>query len=344
MGALFSRPGRDAGSLSLGLFAAGNQSSINSSAVAPYLGTNTGTYLGVNASSLPAIPFEWIVSPTHDTLASSCPDASQIATWLAVTEAIITAAALLVGYRPFVHALSRGRLGTRIDRSIWLTWPVPFVCQLTANAIIAGAIVGQTHGYTSLNKLHIFMAYMARPRFAFILLACLRCLVAVPRPRRFAKTAIVNYKTDDGVEFPYTDAWITTALSELMLFLLSAVFTGVTWHRLPSQSKARDFISDHVNYVASIPGVMVLAVLTFVPLHKRYGEAFPLEGRRYETGRHWGAMVSRDGRARLVVKKQKRVTLIKRVACALAGGVILGYICLAQWAYWTRFLQMPGLL
>lgn len=343
MGALFSRPGHDANTLSLGLFEAGNTSSINSPTIAPYLGINTGVYNGINTSSLPPIPLEWIVSPMHGS--GACPSDARIATWLAVTEAIITCIALLAAYRPFVHAISRGYVGNRIKDSIWVTWTIPLACQLTADAIIAGAVVGQTPGYTNLNKLHIFTVYMARPRFAFILIACLRCLVAVKRPRKFAKTTIVKYKTDDGVEFPYTDAWITTAVSELFLLIISAIFTGVTWHRLPSQSKPREFISDHVSFISSAPGLMLLVVITFVPIYKRYGEAFPLEGRRYETYRHWGATVSRDGRARVGVKKQKqRIVLTKRLGCALAGGVILGYISLVQWAYWNRFLQMPGVL
>lgn len=341
MGTLFSRPSHDADTLLLEIFPAGNESSVNSSTVRPYLGINTGAYDGIDIGNLPPIPLEWIVSPTH--ISGSCPNGTQIATWFAVTEAIITVIAVLVAYRPFVHISSRGYLGNRIKDSVWLTWTIPFVSQLLANAIIAG-VVGNTDGYTSLNKLHIFNVYMARPQFVFVLIAVLRCVVTVKRPRAFAKTTIVKHKTDDRIEFPYTDAWITIAVAEIFIFIVSAIFTGVTWHRLPSQSKPREFISDHVSFISSIPGLMFLAMLTFVPVYRRYGEAFPLEGRRYETGRYWGARLKRDGQVSVGVKKQQRVTFFKRAGCALVGGVILGYICLAQWAYWTRFLQMTGVL
>ena len=85
-------------------------------------------------------------------------------------------------------------------------------------------------------------------------------------------------------------------------------------------------------------------MIALIPFHKRYGEAFPAEGRRYETGRHWGVSVRRDGTARVGVKHRKRQTVLKRWASAIVGGIVLGYVALVQFAYWTRFLEMSGVL
>lgn len=344
MGILFSRPSLDANVLSLGLYPAGNVSSVDSPTIGPYLGINSGLYDGIPADHWPAIPYEWIVSPTPGQISdASCPNGANILTWFGVTEAIITVLTPLVAYRPFIHYISRGYLGRRIKSSVSVTWTIPLALQLLANAIIA-AMVGHTAGYGKLNMLRIFTVYIARPRFYPIVVGLLRCLVPVKRPREWAKTTIVQHKVDDRVEFPYTDAWIATSISETVLLVITAIFTGVTWHRMPSESKPRDYISDHVNFVASAPALMFLAMIALVPVYKRYGEAFPIEGRRYETGRQWGATVSRDGRARVRVKKSRQQAVLKRVASAAAGAVLLGYVTLVQWAYWTRFLSMTGLL
>lgn len=337
MGTFFSRPGRESTSLPEGAFAAGNISSLDSSSIAPYLGINTGLY----DAPYPPIPFEWIVSPSS--IDGSCPDGAQILTWFGVTEAIITVLVPLFAYRPFIHWITRGWLGRRAKNGIALTWTITFACQLLASATVA-FIIGNTPGYGSLNMLHIFTVFISRPRFHPIVLALLRCVVPVKRPRGYDKTMIIKRSIDDRVEFPYTDAWITTSFSEILVLLISAIFTGVTWHRLPSDSKSREYASDHVNFVTSTPGIMFLCMLAFVPVYKRYSEAYPIEGRRYETGRHWGVTVSSDGRTRIGVKKGGRKTTAKRAANAVCAGLLLGYVSLVQWAYWTRFLEMTGVL
>ncbi|KAH7196327.1 uncharacterized protein B0J16DRAFT_408085 [Fusarium flagelliforme] len=336
MGILFSRPGRESSSLPPGAFHAGNLSSLNSSSIAPYLGVNTGLY----EAPLPPIPLEWIVSPSKID-GSSCPNGAQILTWFAVTEAVITVLVPLFAYRPFVHWTTRGRLGKRKKNSIALTWTITFACQLAASAIVAG-LIGST--YNTLNMLHIFTVFISRPRFHPIIVGLLRCVVFAKRPRDWDKSTIIKRSIDDRVEFPYTDAWISTSISELLLLLISAIFTGVTWNRLPADSKAREYASDHVSFMSSTPGIMLLCMLAFVPVYKRYGEAYPIEGRRYETGRHWGVTISSDGRTRVGVKKGKNKTTLKRVANAFCATLLLGYVYLVQWAYWTRLLEMTGLL
>lgn len=335
MGILFSRPGRESSSLPPGAFAAGNISSLNSSSIAPYLGVNTGLY----SAPLPPIPLEWIVSPSE--IDGTCPNGAQILTWFAVTDAIITVLVPLFAYRPFVHWITRGRLGKRKKNGVALTWTITFACQLTASAIVAG-LMGST--YNTLNMLHIFTVFISRPRFHPIIVGLLRCIVFAKRPREWDKSTIIKRSIDDRVEFPYTDAWIATSISELLLLLISAIFSGVTWNRLPSGSKAREYASDHVSFMSSTPGIMFLCMLAFVPVYKRYGEAYPIEGRRYETGRHWGVTISSDGRTRVGVKKGKNKTTLKRVANAVCATLLLGYVYLVQWAYWTRFLEMSGVL
>lgn len=354
MGILFSRPGLD--DPIAGVFPVGDPSSAESSSIQPYLGTNTGLYRDVSPNALPPIPFEWIVSP-RDIDGASCPNGSNILAWFAATEGVITALTLIVAHRSFIHRLSCRFLGKRRSNSVWITWTIPFVCQLIANAIIAG-VVGNTPGYGHLNKLHIFTAYMSRPRFYFVALAFLRALVSVKRPKELDKTTIIKRSRDNRFEFPYTDAWITTAVSELLLLIIGSIFTGVTWGRMPSASKAHEYIQDHVGYVSGAPGMMVLCMFVFIPVFKRYGDTFPVQGRygeaafraqgrRYGAGRRWGAVVNRSGEASIAVKseqKKKKDMLIKRTVSSVIGGVFLGFVCLIQWSYWTRFLEMPGVL
>ena len=344
MGILFSRPGHDNEFAPPGVYPAGAASSLNGSTIAPFLGINTGLYGDKVFSDLPPIPFEWIISPSSVTDASSCPTGSRIMTTFGIAETVITLLTPLLAYRPFIHWVSRGHLGRRVRSSVAVTWTIVFVFQLIANAIIAG-MVGNTPGYEHLNMLHIFTVYIGRPRFNFIVLGLLRSLVGKKWDRSMDKTNIIKKKTDERIEYPYTDSYITYMLSELLLLLIAAIFTGVTWHRIPSASKPRQYMEDLVNYVESAPGLMLLCVVAFVPIFKRYGDAFPVEGRRYETGRQWRVTVANDGRATVGIKDKKRKHMfLKRLASAVAAGVLMGYVCLVQWSYWTRFLSMPGVL
>ncbi|KAK7422585.1 hypothetical protein QQX98_001609 [Neonectria punicea] len=340
MGILFSRPGKD--TFPPGAYAAGATESINGSTIAPYLGINFGPYGDIPTSDLPPIPFEWIISPSE--IKNSCPDQSQIITMFAVTETVIVLLTSIVAYRPVVHFLSRGWLGNRGKDSAVLAWTITFACQLLANATIAG-MIGNTPGYGRLNMLRIFTVYIARPRFHVVILGLLRSLVGVQRTRSMDKTRIVDKRIDDRVEFPYTDAYIATAVSELLLLIIAAIFTGVTWHRMPSASMSRDYTDDIVSFVSSAPAIMLLCIVAFVPVYKRYGDAFPLEGRRYETTRRWGVTVSADGQASLQVRETKRKrSMMKKVASAAAASAFMGFVTVVQWSYWTRFLTMSGVL
>lgn len=343
MGIIFSKLHGD-NSIPPGAYTAGDAASLNSSTIKPYLGYNTGSYSGIPIDNLPPIPFEWIVSPS--TVMGTCPNASQVLTMFAVTEAVIVLLTPLVAYRPFVHWLSRGRLGRRRKNSPLWTWAVVFACGLLANAAVA-AIIGHSPGYGHLNMLHVFVVFLGRPRFHLVVLGVLRIVVAVARPRDMDKTRVVSRRLDNGTEFPYTDAYVAVALSELLMLVVAAVFTGVTWHRVPSASLARELLDTTVRFVSSTPGVMLVVVLAFVPAYKRYGEAFPAEGRRYDLGRRWGVSVAADGTARVGVKRKtmgaSRARWM-RVANAAAGGCMLGFVTLVQWAYWTAFLRMPGCL
>ncbi|KAF7562797.1 hypothetical protein G7046_g1319 [Stylonectria norvegica] len=344
MGILFSRPGQDSDVLPATAYPVGSVASINASAVAPYLGINYGLYGGIPTSDLPTVPFEWMISPSHAIEATSCPTASNILLMFGVTEVFIIALTPVFAYRPLIHYLSRGYFGRRKKASPALTWTISFLCQLLANAIIAG-LVGNTPGYGHLNMLHIFTLYMTRPRVTSVIMALLRSLVGVKRPRRMDKTNIIRRRTDNGIEFPYTDAYIATVSAEFFVLLISAVFTGVTWHRLPTTSKAREYMYDIVAYVSSAPAVLLLCMVAFVPVHKRYGDAFPLEGRRYKITRQWHATVAPDGQASLtVLDKTHKKVYIKRAVSAVASALLMGYISLVQWSYWQRFLKLPGVL
>ncbi|CAM1502733.1 Fc.00g075090.m01.CDS01 [Cosmosporella sp. VM-42] len=344
MGILFSRPGRDTNLAPNGTYPAGAASSINGTTIAPFLGINTGLYGDKSFSDLPPIPFEWIISPSSGHEFSSCPNGSRIMTTFGVAETVIALLTPLFAYRPFIHWATRGYLGRRVGSSVAVTWTIVIAFQLLANAIIAG-MVGHTPGYGHLNMLHIFTVYIARPRFNFVVLGLLRSLVGLKRDRSWDKTNIIKKQVDERVEFPYADSYITYMLSEMLLLIISAIFTAVTWKRIPSDSKVREYMEDLVSYMSSAPAVMLLCAAAFVPIWKRYGDAFPVEGRRYQTGRKWGVTIARDGRATVGVKDKKRErVLLKRVASAVAGAVLMGFVCLVQWSYWTRFLSMPGVL
>ncbi|RSM07813.1 hypothetical protein CEP52_005021 [Fusarium oligoseptatum] len=326
MGILFSRPAQE--TFPDGAYPVGNISSLNASSIFPYVGDNTGLYDGISKSDLPPIPFEWIVSPDADRVTDSCPNGDTILMFFGVSEAVISILVPIFGYRPLIHKLSRGYLGRRSKNTIAFAWTVTFACQLLANAIIAG-MIGNTPGYGHLNMLHIFTVYMTRPQFHFIVLALLRSLVGIKRTREFDKTTIINRRMDDRVEFPFTDSYIATVASEMLFIHHLCHFHGY----------------DLINYVSSIPGVMMLCILGFVPIYKRYGNAFPIEGRRYEAGRRWGASVAADGTARVRIKKSiRKGAAMKRIGSAVAAALLMGYVTLVQWSYWTRFLELPGVL
>ncbi|KPM36607.1 hypothetical protein AK830_g9964 [Neonectria ditissima] len=340
MGIVFSHPGKD--TFPPGAYAAGATASINGSTITPYLGINSGLYGDIPTKDLPPIPFEWMISPSEIT--DTCPNASQILAMFAVTEAIIVLLTPVIAYRPAIHFLSRGWLGKRRKGSVALTWTIVFTCQLLANAIIAG-MVGNTPGYGHLNMLRLFTVYMARPRFHIVVLGLLRSIVGVERGRDMDKTRIIDKRIDERVEFPYTDAYMTAGVSEMLMLIIGAIFTSVTWRRVPSASVAREYTSDIVSFVSSAPAVMLLCIFAFVPVYKRYGEAFPIEGRRYETARRWGVSVTTDGQASLRVRKTKRkASMAKKVASAAAAAVFMGFVTLVQFTYWARFLELPGVL
>lgn len=354
MGVLFSRPGDN--QLPAGSFAAGDLASAKAPSIAPYLGINTGiSYGDTPTEDLPPIPLEWIVSPRHVDNDTSCPDGSRVLAWLAITDAVVVVLAIILAHRSFIYHASRRLLGRR-RHSVWLIWIIPFVCQLIANAAIAG-LVGNTPGYEHLDKAHIFTVYLARPRYYYIPLALLRALVTIRRSREWDKTKIIQRLLDNRLEFPYADAWITTAISELLLLIVTAIFTGVTWNRLPGRSDARSFIHDNVSCVAATPAIMLVCVIVFIPIFVRYGEAFPIQGhygespfraqgRQHAAGRHWGAKVNKRGVARIGLKMstdQKSIA-IKRGVNSVIGCVFLGFICLIQWSYWSQFLKMSGVL
>lgn len=352
MGVLLSRPGDT--KLPAGSFAAGDLASAKAPSIAPYLGINTGiSYGDTPTPDLPPIPLEWIVSPRD--IDKSCPDGSRVLAWLAITDAVIVGLAIIFAHRSFIYHASCRLLGRR-KYSVGLTWIIPFACHLIANAAIAG-LVGNTPGYEHLDKAHIFTVYLARPRYYYIPLALLRALVAIRRAREWDKTKIIQRSRDNRLEFPYADAWITTAISELLLLIVTAIFTGVTWNRLPSRSDARSFIHGNVSCVAATPAIMLVCVVVFIPIFVRYGEAFPIQGhygespfraqgRQYAADRHWGAEVNRRGVARIGIKMstdQKSIA-IKRGVNSVIGCIFMGFICLIQWSYWSRLLDMSGVL
>lgn len=341
MGVFFSRASGHFGNGVTGSYPAGDFSSVDGDTIAPFIGINTGSYDGLTRSTLPPIPFEWIVSPASVVSRDQCPPASATLLTFGLTDLATAALAAVLTCQPVIRALSFGALGNRRPHATTWTWIFHLAFLLLGNAV-AAALVGRTSGYEKLNMLHIFTIYSSRPRISTVLLAILRSLVGV-RQRPAGATAKTGARQrghrrrlhED--EFPYADAYIAAIGAEFVLQIIAAIFTAVTWNRMPPASDARDYMASIVQFVQANPGLLALAALALVPVYRRYDEVFPVRGLGVSS-----RFMSSDSR------QERNMSLkgkwIRRVTGAFVSVLFIGFTYLIQYDYWTQFLELPGVL
>jgi hypothetical protein len=334
MGVFFSRASGHF-QTSIGGYIAGDFNSATAQNIAPFLGRNTGTYDGLNKTTLPPIPYEWIISPST-VEASQCPSNATMLFAFGLADLATAVLAMIFACQPVVRALSFHKLGNRSTTAIKWTWCIHLSFHLLGNAVVA-ALIGRTPGYGNLNMLHIFTLMTARPRANLVLLGILRSLVRVKFQRSSRdKTPRRRHTSQDQDEFFYADAYIAAVCAEFILVLIAAIFTGVTWNRMPIESDTRGYIGSVVQFVEANPGFVVFVMVALLPIYRRYGEAFPMRG--------WGASRFRSWDTRVVQNSSVKSIWAHRVGSALLATLFLGFVYMIQWDYFVQFLELPGVL
>jgi hypothetical protein len=320
-----------------------------------FLGRNTGSYGEANVS-IPPIPFEWILSPTvasADEVTEArlgCPSSSATLLAFGTADLITVLATAALASRPVMQRLTFGRFGnrkTKPDSVLW-TWSLHFALQLLANAAVA-AMMGRAEGYGQLNMLHIFTAFAARPKTHVAVLAVLRCVVGIQTRGATADRSKRGQRSSQRprTEFIYTDAYITAAVSEFFLSLIASIFAGVTWARYPGypRSDTEKFIGSVAKFLQACPGLIFLAAIGLVPLYRRFGEAFPIDGRSGGRTGAWIAMttVEAAGRRRVTAEQLgKKNMWLHRGMSGVVALVIYGIVSIVQYCYWAALLTLPG--
>jgi len=316
-----------------------------------YLGVNTGPYQSDNGTViLPPIPIEWIIAP-QNVSDGQCPTRSDNLELFGFTNLIVAALIVIFGCRPLIHLLTGGVLGnpSKFKSAFW-TWIFAFGLQVGANAIISRMIV-TTPGYEHLSMINVFALYSSRPRLNLLFSAYLRMYVGPVHTgkRRFQNAKLLNFfrrgkKGDDNgdssarkeannayhnryavvieeTEWVYTDSYIATAIGEVFVQLISAIFVGVTWHRFPNEI-IRDHMKSRVNCLLAAPAMAFLGWF-LVPIFVNR-KSFPTgEGVIYTSGTLWVG-----------------VTIYAIIYSAIVGTMTYG----VSWYYWTEFLNLPGSL
>jgi len=334
MGILFSRASGDLVSGVSGSHPAGAFDSANETNIAPFLGINTGSYYGLDKSTAPPIPFEWIVSPLTVS-PGQCSNGSTMLLVFGITDITTACLSIIFANQHIVRRLSFGRLGMQAPLSIGWTWSIYLALQLIANATIA-AMVGRTPGFEKLNMLHIFTLYSARPRANTLVLAVLRSTVGVRKAR--STVAARGRGPESKDEFPYADAYIGSMAAELTLQIIAAIFTGVTWGRLPGGlGSAKEYMGPVVQFAKANPGALAFAGLILIPIYRRRGEAFPISG--------WVAGSKfRSSDSRTAPRPSAKSIAINRFGTSLLAVLFVGFTYLIQFDYFTQFLELPGVL
>ena len=355
MGQFFSITPGSYGELVPGSYGhAGNVIPERVSEIREYMGRNTGRYGGTNLS-IPPIPYEWILSPAVDSVDHiteeqlDCPGTSATLLAFGIADLITVAVTAALASRPVMHMLTFGRFGnrsTKPDSVLW-TWSVHFAFQLLANAVVA-AIMGRSEGYGGLNMLHIFTLFAARPKTHVAVLGVLRCLVGIETKGATAERRKRGQRASQRprTEFIYTDAYITAAMSEFFLSLVASIFTGVTWSRYPGrpQSDTLVFIGSVAKFLQACPGLIFLAIIGLIPVYRRFGEAFPIDGRSGGRTGAWIAMTTMEASTRRVNMDSisPRTTWLHRGMSAFVALVIYGVVAIVQYCYWAALLTLPG--
>jgi hypothetical protein len=281
-------------------------------------GPSSGDY--TSAADLPPIPIEWIIAPFNAT-AAQCPSPAATLRTFGVTNAIVAVLAIVTGCRPIVHKLTRGYLGTRGGKTVRWFWMISLSLQLLANLLVS-LLIKNTKGYGHLSILNIFALYSARPRASLVVLMLLRIFVGI-NLRALRKSE----KYRDEIEFVYADSYLTTAIAELFMQLVAAIFIGVTWGRFPNR-EVKDYMGTMYKFMEALPGITFAGIGGFVPFYRRKDEALPRE--------------YRDVHGQLI--RSSVNVFCHRIGIACLGCLVIGLGYMFQWFYFDSFLRLPGSL
>ncbi|KAK6503565.1 hypothetical protein TWF481_008579 [Arthrobotrys musiformis] len=196
-------------------------------AFAHYYGRNSGSY---DEENPPPVPLEWMMSPLDP---SNCPKAEATLITFGVTATVVALGLVLASYQPFVRKVTCGCFGKKGSSGVWWTWIFTLSLFFVGNLAVSLVVVN-TEGYKHLLFKNVFALYISKPSFSMALLAILRILV---------------YSEGESV---YVDGYISTAISELVLKIVSAVFIGTTWERLPNQP-VKDYMNGALIYMKILP-------------------------------------------------------------------------------------------
>ncbi|KAF9877136.1 hypothetical protein CkaCkLH20_05402 [Colletotrichum karsti] len=122
-----------------------------------------------------------------------------------------------------------------------------------------------------------------------------------PTPQEFHVSGILEK------EDVYVDSYRSTLVAEILLYILSADFIGVTWGRFPNY-KIRNYMTPKTTYMEIAPVIMTVAALIAVPVYWR---------RSRDVGAKW---------------KRALAAMIARVWCGLCSPMgVLASLSLASW-------------
>ncbi len=224
--------------------------------IVPFLGYNTGDY---NNVALPPIPLEWIIAPVT-VVPGQCPSSQATKLTFGLANLAVLILVLVFGADPsytsshavfLVAAAASPSTGPGSSASASSSQPM---------SSLASSSCGRRGTSTSIWRM-CFTLYASRPRLNVLWTAILRITAGV-NMRRFSE------KHDAKPEFVYTDTYISSALAEFFLQLISATFTGFTWGRFPDEP-IKNYMKDIVGLICASPVFIFVGCTVLVPCWRR---------------------------------------------------------------------------
>lgn len=283
-------------------------------AYVPWFGINTGGYSAADDPDveLPPIPVEWIIAPTN-AQPGQCPSAAATMGSFGAAAAIVALGLLVLGRRTVVHKLTFGWLGTRHGKGVFFTWALSVSLHILSNLLVS-AIVVTSDGYERLSLVTVFALYASRPSFSMAVMVIARFVGFKAKPdaeeaRRHASLYGNKLETKNVGEFVYVDSYITSAIAEVVLRILAAVFVSVTWARFPDKV-IKAHMKPVITYMQIAPFLVLLGFVCAPIWHREP---------------HW---------------RRLRIRVTFAVLCL----PVLASFVTASWLYWSYFLELPGSL
>ncbi|KAK6343732.1 hypothetical protein TWF730_011321 [Orbilia blumenaviensis] len=263
----------------------GSSAGIFISALAQYYGRNSGSY---DTENPPPIPLEWMMSPSDP---RGCPKAEATLTAFGVTALVIALGVTLVSYQPFTRKVTFGCFGKKDSSGVWWTWILTTSMTLIGY-LGASLLVVNSEGYEHLLFRNVFALYVSKPSFAMSILSILR---------------IVFYSSKG--ESIFVDGYISTALSELLLKIVSAAFIHTTWQRLPNE-EVKEYMGGVLLYMKLLPLLAVVCYIVVPIWHRHPAIKTPME----------------------------------KLIHGFCAAICVTAVVMGPWLYWSYFLSLPGAL